>query len=117
MRTIIVVAFLVAGLVAGCATLTVTGSAVASGEKRAPISPEQVKMYRTIPANASTIGTVQVVASESMDKNIGVMQLVFPELAKQAATIGANGIIPKSRKVDPATGSETHIVDAVYVPN
>jgi hypothetical protein len=110
-------AVLVAGFIAGCAMLNVTGSAVPTGEKRAPISPQQVKMYRALPANALTVGTVQVVASESMDQNIGVMELVFPELAKQAASIGANGIIPKSRKVDPATGSETHIADAVYVPN
>lgn len=109
-------AILMASFVAGCAGLTVTGSVVPTGETRPPIPQEQVHIYEAAPGNSLSIGTVQVVASESLAENIGVMQLVLPELAKQAGSIGANGVVQKSKKVDPATGAETYIADAIYVP-
>lgn len=109
-------AILMTCLVAGCATLTVTGKAVPIGEKREPIPQSQVMVYIAAPANAVKVGTVEVVASESTNKNIGAMNLVLPELEKQAASLGANGVVQTSKQVDPATGAETHSGEAIYVP-
>lgn len=108
-------AILMASLVAGCATLTVTGSVVPIGETRPFVPQDKVYIYYATPENFVNLGTVKVVASQSATENIGVMQLVLPELVKQAGSIGANGVILKTKSIDPATGSEIHIADAIYV--
>lgn len=109
-------AILIASFIAGCATLTVTGAVVPIGEKRPPIPQSRVGIYIAAPENSIKVGTVEVVVSESMNENTGAMALVLPELAKQAASIGANGIIPTTKTVDPKTGRETHLADAIYLP-
>lgn len=108
---------LIASFIAGCATLTVTGAAVPIGETRPPISESEVGIYIAAPANAIKVGTVEVAVSESTKENTGETGLVLPELAKQAASIGANGIITTTKGINPTTGYETHFADAIYVPS
>jgi hypothetical protein len=112
-----IIAILITSFVAGCATLlTVKGAAVPIGEQRPAIPQNQVMMYLAPPTNSIKVGTVEVVASESMDENIGAIELVLPEISKQAASIGANGIVLTTKQVDLVTGAETHSADAFYVP-
>jgi hypothetical protein len=108
-------ALLIAGIVAGCSSLDVTGSAVTTGEAHQPVPQEQVKIYVGAPEKSVILGTVQVVASESANENIKTMELVLPELTKQAAAIGANGVVLKTNSVNPDTGSETYVADAILV--
>lgn len=109
-------AILITLIVAGCASLTVVGTAIPTGEKRPPIPQDQVMMYLTAPENALKVGTIEVVASKSMEDNIGAIRLVLPEMESQAGSIGANGFILTTTQVDPKTGAETHFADAIYIP-
>ncbi len=110
-------AILVAFLLTGCAAgLTITGSAVPTGEPR-PAAPEElVERYQAAPENAVILGTVQVVSSQNMNDNLDVIALIYAELIKQAATIGANGIVTKPIVIDKETGAETRTADAIYAP-
>lgn len=110
-------AILAAILLTGCAAgLTITGSAVPIGEPR-PAAPEElVERYQAAPVNAVVLGTVQVVSSQNMNDNLDVIALIYAELIKQAAAIGANGIVTKPIEIDKGTGAETRTADAVYVP-
>jgi hypothetical protein len=69
-----------------------SGSVIVTGEKRAPIEPSQVKLYLDPPAHYETIGLVEAASasgwSEQDSQNYAV-----EELKKQAAQIGANGVL------------------------
>jgi hypothetical protein len=112
----LIFAIIISSLLAGCASLTVTGAVVPIGETRPPVSESEVGIYTAAPANAIKVGTVEVVTTQSMTENTEVMGLVLPEFIKQAAAIGANGFITTKREVDLKTGHETHFADAIYVP-
>lgn len=109
-------AVIVAILGTGCAGLTVSGSAVPSGEPRQAISQQTISIYQAAPETAVVVGTVQAVATQNMNENLRVVVLLLEELTKQAAAIGGNGIVMKTISVDPVTGAETRTADAIYVP-
>jgi hypothetical protein len=83
-------ALLFAGLVAGCAA----SSQVLVGTARAPISPDQVRIYLHPPAkyeeiaiiDASSRGSAAFTDQQKMNKAIA-------RLKEQAASVGANGIL------------------------
>ncbi|WP_157292804.1 hypothetical protein [endosymbiont of Ridgeia piscesae] len=76
-------------LLVGCAT----GSVLVTGTQRPPIDPSQVRIYR-IPPNAEFehIGIVKAQAEEVITQQEAMDRAVH-ELKKQAAKIGANGVI------------------------
>lgn len=76
-------------LLVGCAS----GSALVTGEPRDPIDPSLVKIYRTAPTDKfERIGIVKSEAVEMLSEQEAVDRAVN-ELKKQAAKIGANGVI------------------------
>jgi hypothetical protein len=76
-------------LLAGCAS----GSALVTGETRDPIDPSLVTIYRTAPTGKfEHIGIVKSEAVEMLSEQEAVDRAVN-ELKKQAAKIGANGVI------------------------
>jgi hypothetical protein len=77
-----------AALLAGCAS----GSAIVYGDKRAPVPPEQVKLYTTAPPSAEVVGVVQASSDSGMGEQAR-MDRVINELKAQAGKIGANGIV------------------------
>jgi len=83
-----VLVILFAILLNGCAS----GSAIVTGEKRAELNFNEVKLYLDAPEKYETIGIVK--ASSDM----GITQqdsqnYAIEELKRQAAKIGANGVI------------------------
>jgi hypothetical protein len=90
----------------GCSSTS--GQVMVTGTARTPTNPEQVKIYYAPPTSYETIGVVSVQinpfgipAPTQMD--------VFKEMQKQAATIGANGVLV-------ATGTGwIHTGEAIFV--
>ncbi len=76
-------------LLIGCAS----GSALVTGEVRDPIDPSLVKVYRDAPnTKFESIGIVKSEAVEMLSQQEALNRAV-EELKKQAAQIGANGIV------------------------
>ncbi len=76
-------------LLVGCAT----GSALVTGTKHSPINPSQVVIYRSAPdIKFEHIGIVKSESEEVFSQQKALDRAV-EELKKQAAKIGANGII------------------------
>jgi hypothetical protein len=80
-------AFAVAGI-AACAS----GSAIVTGNTRAPIPSEQVKLYLEPPADFEVIGLVSA-SSDSGWTEQGSVDYAIGELKNQAAKLGANGVL------------------------
>lgn len=74
--------------IAGCAS----GSALVTGIKRAPIAPESVKIYLDPPAVFETIGLINA-SSDSGWTEQSALNYAIEELKKQAAKLGANGVL------------------------
>jgi len=72
----------------GCAT----GTTLITGVKRVAISFEKVKIYHSAPANYEVIGVVKA-SSEMGWTDQESLDMAVEEVKKQAAKIGANGII------------------------
>ena len=76
-------------LLVGCTD----GSALVTGTQRPPIDPSQVKIYRSPPnAEFEHVGIVKAQAEEVISQQ-DAMDRAVQELKKQAAKIGANGVI------------------------
>ena len=75
-------------IVTGCAS----GSHIVTGIVRAPIDPESVKLYIDEPEEFETIGIVKA-SSDAGWTEQGSQDYAVSELKKQAAKIGANGIL------------------------
>lgn len=73
-------------LLTGCAT----GTHIITGTKRPPLKPEQVVLYQTPPAKFEIVGIVNSTSPGRFQRN---MDAAVDKLKKQAAKIGANGII------------------------
>ncbi|MFC4819208.1 hypothetical protein [Dokdonella ginsengisoli] len=101
MRTIAIAALVL--VLAGCAS----GSAIVTGEKRAPIPADQVKIYATPPQGAEIVGVVQASSGSGIGEQAR-MDYVVAELKAQAGKIGANGIV--------LTGAGAQTGAAVVVP-
>src|SRR5688500_2039463 len=74
--------------IAACAS----GSAIVTGNTRAPVAPEQVKIYLEPPAEFEVIGLVNA-SSDAGWTEQGSLDYAIKELKKQAAKLGANGVL------------------------
>ncbi|HWH70432.1 MAG TPA: hypothetical protein VNT26_13680 [Candidatus Sulfotelmatobacter sp.] len=77
---------LLALLLTGC----VTGAHLVTGKARASFAPDAVRIYQAIPPNAEVIGTV---IAQSIGNDQRAMDRGVTELKRQAAQIGANGLV------------------------
>ena len=73
---------------AACAT----GSAIVTGHTRDPVAPEQVKIYVEPPAAFEIIGVVSASSDMGLTEQLSV-DYAIGELKKQAAKVGANGVL------------------------
>lgn len=74
--------------IAACAS----GSAIVTGNTRPPIATEQVKIYLEPPAEFEVIGLVNA-SSDAGWTEQGSLDYAVKELKKQAAKLGANGVL------------------------
>ena len=72
----------------GCAT----GTTLVTGVKRDATNFEQVKIYHTPPANYEVIAVVKASADTGWSDQ-EILDMAVEEVKKQAAKVGANGII------------------------
>lgn len=77
-----------AATIAACAS----GSAIVTGTKRAPIESDQVTLYLEPPADFEVIGLVSA-SSDAGWTEQGSVDYAIRELKKQAARLGANGVL------------------------
>jgi hypothetical protein len=94
---------LVATMVAACAS----GSAIVVGTPRSPITPALVRLYLEPPPNHEVIGLVSA-SSDAGWTEQGSVDYAIEELKKQAAKLGANGVLLG------ATGDKTSTVMGGY---
>ena len=81
-------ALVVAGaLLAGCATT----SHVMLGPARAPLAPEQVRVYTTAPAKYQEIALVEAASGPLTYGEQNKLDSVLAKLRREAASLGANG--------------------------
>jgi hypothetical protein len=73
---------------AACAS----GSAIVTGNTRNPVAPEQVKLYLEPPAAFELIGLVNASSDAGWTEQRSV-DYAIEELKKQAAKLGANGVL------------------------
>ena len=73
---------------AACAS----GSAIVTGVTKAPVAPEQVTIYLEPPATFEVIGLVNASSDAGMTEQ-GSLDYAIAELKKQAAKLGANGVL------------------------
>jgi len=83
-------------LISACAS----GSSIVTGEKRAPIDFNLVKLYLETPENYEVIGLVKASSDAGWTEQDSVDSAI-EELKKQAAKLGANGVLLM------ATGEQT----------
>lgn len=78
-------------IISGCAS----GAVVLTGEPRQAINPSQVTIYSEIPPNSLVIGLITASSGSGWTAQ-GDINYAIDELKKQAAQIGANGIVIES---------------------
>ncbi|TVQ39182.1 MAG: hypothetical protein EA384_07200 [Spirochaetaceae bacterium] len=83
----------------GCAT----GSAIVVGQVRDPIDPDQVTLFIEAPASYEVVGIVMASSDAGWTRQ-GSVNYAVRELKKQAARLGANGVLIES------TGERTSTV-------
>ena len=76
---------------AACAS----GSAIVTGNTRTPVAPQQVKIYLEPPATFEVIGLVNATSNAGSTEQ-GSLDYAINELKKQAAKLGANGVLIES---------------------
>ena len=69
-----------------------SGSVIVTGTERTPLDPNQVKLYLEAPANYEIIGIVNA-SSDAGWTEQGSQDYAVQELKKQAAKLGANGVL------------------------
>lgn len=84
---ILVISF-ISFIILSCAS----GTALVTGVQRPATSPESVIIYTEPPVNYEVIGLVSA-SSDSGWTNQGSLEYAVEEIKKQAARIGANGIL------------------------
>ena len=97
-------------LITSCAS----GSYILTGEKLTPIKSEAVKLYTSAPQQYETIGIVNA-SSDSGWTQQGDMDYAISELKKQAAKLGANGIILGNVGESTSPSAGVYSNGAVYV--
>jgi hypothetical protein len=73
-------------------TACASGSSVVTGTTRAPIASEQVRLYLEPPADFEVIGLVNASSDAGWNEQ-GSMDYAIEELKRQAAKLGANGVL------------------------
>ncbi len=73
-------------------TACASGSSIVTGNVRAPIDFNQVKLYLDAPKNYETIGIVKA-SSDAGWTEQDSQDYAVQELKKQAAKLGANGVL------------------------
>lgn len=73
-------------------TACASGSSIVTGTVRAPIDFNQVKLYIDAPESYETIGIVKA-SSDAGWTEQGSQDYAVQELKKQAAKLGANGVL------------------------
>jgi hypothetical protein len=86
-----IIIYLCALILSGCAS----GSAIVTGAKRAPLTHGQVKLYLEAPSSYEVIGLVSA-SSDAGWTEQGSQDYAVQELKKQAAKLGANGVLLES---------------------
>ncbi len=69
-----------------------SGSAIVTGNTRTPVAPQEVKLYLEPPATFEIIGLVNA-TSDAGWTDQGSLDYAVKELKKQAAKLGANGVL------------------------
>jgi hypothetical protein len=80
------------GLVVLAVGACASGSAIVTGNTRAPIAPEQVRIYLESPAEFEVIGLVNA-SSDAGWTEQDSQDYAVKELKSQAAKLGANGVL------------------------
>jgi hypothetical protein len=96
-------------VVAGCAT----DSDVITGDIHQPVDPATVKVYTTMPEGAETLGVVS--ESKYSIHPQRALDAVLLKVKKDAAELGANGIIISSQDTGTLTGASI-TATAIFVP-
>jgi hypothetical protein len=86
-RSALILSLAVLGI-AACAS----GSAIVTGNTRAAIAPEQVLIYLEPPADFEVIGLVSAKSDAGWTEQKS-LDYAIKELKKQAAKLGANGVL------------------------
>ena len=89
-KYIVAIAMLLSFVLISCATAS--GTVILTGTKRDEISSESVSIYTEYPSNFETIGIVSASSDAGMTEQ-QCLDYTIAELKKQAAKVGANGII------------------------
>lgn len=93
-------------MLAGCAST----SHVITGTPRAPIDPAQVKIYSTAPANYEEIAVIDATSrSSGAFGDQKKMDAVMDRLKKEAASLGANGVLLQSTGTQAGGGVGTGV--------
>lgn len=88
-------------LLTGC----ITGSHVLTGVAHPQTTPDSIKIYSEMPTKAEIIGIVSAMSNASFTWQQAKDQAI-EELKKQAAKIGANGILLTDSKDDYYSGAQ-----------
>lgn len=104
----VVVCLMIAFVLGACAS----GSALVTGTKRPAIPPSEVQLYSEPPTAYEVIGIIKASSDMGLTEQ-GSMDYAIEELKKQAAAIGANGVLVTAvggRSDEPAV-----VGKAIYV--
>lgn len=107
MRPACLSAFLISIFLLGACANT---SHVITGKTRTPIDPLQVKVYSTAPPDYEEIAVIDATSRSSFsfgDQN--KMDAVIARLKKEAASLGANGVLLQSTGSDGGGGVGTGV--------
>jgi hypothetical protein len=79
---------------AALSACTITdGSAIVTGIARDPIPVEKVRIYRVAPEKYEEIAMVSASAGHDFKSDSALMETAIQELKKEAAKVGANGVV------------------------
>jgi hypothetical protein len=78
-------------IISGCTI--VDGSAILTGEKRAAIPVEKVRIYRVAPSEYEEVAIVSASAGHDFKSNSALIESTILRLKQEAAKLGANGVL------------------------
>ncbi|MCF7908165.1 MAG: hypothetical protein K9L86_04760 [Candidatus Omnitrophica bacterium] len=106
----IIVCCLVASFLIGCAT----GSVILTGTARPSTDPQSVKLYLEEPKKYDVLGVVEA-SSDSGWTDQDSQDYAVAELKKQAAKIGANGVLLTNTGTQTSTMAGGYGSGAIWV--
>lgn len=98
----------------------VNSSSILVGKQRTAISFEEVKIYTAPPANFEEIALIQAEAGHDFKSTQDVMNSAVERLKKEAAKLGANGVLlsnvgrRESNSVGFTTGTATAVGNTAF---